>query len=107
VIDGIFSTLSSSTFLTLHHFSLYKCITGFTDQALLIHCPAKNFLTTWYILLPHSALEYNQGEDYAVLNFHVVVVVVIVAVVLIVVNIIVIIAAVIFIIICLTNSCLA
>jgi len=63
VIDGIFSTLSSSTFLTSQHFSLFsKSATGLTDQALLIHCPAKNFLTTRYILLLHSALEYKPGQ---------------------------------------------
>jgi len=38
---------------------------GLTDQALLIHCPAKNFLTIQYVLsITASALQYTkQGGD--------------------------------------------
>jgi len=46
--------------------------TGFTDQALFIHCSVKKFVTVWHVFLLLDVLEYiNQGEEEAVLNFHV------------------------------------
>jgi hypothetical protein len=42
---SLLSILSLSTFLTSQKFSRFSNCAGLTDQALLFHCSAENFLT--------------------------------------------------------------